>query len=162
MPVVNYLHHLLISTLTTSAAFLAFYLAESTMGDIVGPIFVVISLALLSSWILALTVITLLCFLFLKVTPKGEKKASVIDKSNNKLKVYYKNLILLALSYKRMVLIVIVGCFFLSLLGFGKIPFIFFPDSDRNMVTVDINLPQGTRIEATEKRCKEYRSLYHF
>jgi multidrug efflux pump subunit AcrB len=64
---------LLISTLTTSAAFLAFYLAESTMGDIVGPIFVVISLALLSSWILALTVITLLCFLFLKITPKGDK-----------------------------------------------------------------------------------------
>ena len=44
---------LLISTLTTSAAFLAFYLAESTMGDIVGPIFVVISLALLSSWFIA-------------------------------------------------------------------------------------------------------------
>ena len=36
---------LLISTLTTSAAFLSFYLAESTMGDIVGPIFVVISMA---------------------------------------------------------------------------------------------------------------------
>lgn len=65
---------LLISTLTTSAAFLAFYMAESTMGDIVGPIFIVITLALLSSWILALTVITLLCFMFLKVTPKAEKK----------------------------------------------------------------------------------------
>ena len=71
---------LLISTLTTSAAFLAFYLAESTMGDIVGPIFVVISLALLSSWLLALTVITLFCFLFLKIKPKEERKPSVIDK----------------------------------------------------------------------------------
>lgn len=141
---------LLISTLTTSAAFLAFYLAESTMGDIVGPIFVVISLALLSSWILALTVITLFCFMFLKVTPKAEKKESFIDKVINKLKLYYKDLILFALSYKRMVLIVIVVCFFLSLKGFTYIPFIFFPDSDRNMVTIDINLPQGTRIEATE------------
>ena len=35
---------LLISTLTTSAAFMSFYLAESIMGDIVGPIFVVISI----------------------------------------------------------------------------------------------------------------------
>ena len=68
---------LLISTLTTSAAFLAFYMAESTMGDIVGPIFVVISLALLSSWVLALTVITLFCFMFLKVTPKSEKKTNI-------------------------------------------------------------------------------------
>ena len=141
---------LLISTLTTSAAFLAFYLAESTMGDIVGPIFVVISLALLSSWIIALTVITLLCFLFLKVTPKAERKESLIDKVITKLKLYYKNLILIALSYKRLVLFGIIGAFFLSLYGFGFIAFVFFPDSDRNMVTVDINLPQGTRIEATQ------------
>jgi len=142
---------LLISTLTTSAAFLAFYMAESIMGDIVGPIFVVISLALLSSWILALTVITLFCFLFLKVKPKSEKKESFIDRIINKLKLYYKNLILIALQYKRLVLIGIVGAFILSLLGFGQIPFIFFPDSDRNMITVDINLPQGTRVEATKK-----------
>lgn len=146
---------LLISTLTTSAAFLAFYLAESTMGDIVGPIFVVISLALISSWILALTVITLLCFLFLKVTPKGTKEPSAIDKIINKLKIYYKDLILFALSYKRLVLIAIVACFFLSLKGFSYIPFIFFPDSDRNMVTIDINLPQGTRIEATKNLVAE-------
>ena len=142
---------LLISTLTTSAAFLAFYMAESTMGDIVGPIFVVISLALLSSWILALTVITLLCFMFLKVTPKEDKKASFIDKTISKLKLYYKDLILFALSNKRSVLLVIVLCFFLSLKGFSYIPFVFFPDSDRNMVTVDVNLPQGTRIEGTQE-----------
>ncbi|MFT5973513.1 MAG: multidrug efflux pump subunit AcrB, partial [Cryomorphaceae bacterium] len=35
---------LLISTLTTSAAFLSFYLAQSVMGDIVGPIFLVITI----------------------------------------------------------------------------------------------------------------------
>lgn len=142
---------LLISTLTTSAAFLAFYMAESTMGDIVGPIFVVISLALLSSWILALTVITLLCYLFLKVIPKTEKKETVIDKAILYLKLQYKNLILKALHYKTFVLIGIVVVFIASLFGFGKIPFVFFPDSDRNMVTVDVNLPQGTRIEGTEK-----------
>lgn len=149
---------LLISTLTTSAAFLAFYMAESTMGDIVGPIFVVISLALLSSWVLALTVITLFCFMFLKVTPKSEKKPTFIDKTINTLKYYYKNLILGALAYKRLVLFVIVSVFFLSLFGFGKIPFIFFPDSDRNMVTVDVNLPQGTKIEATGKLIKDIES----
>jgi multidrug efflux pump subunit AcrB len=113
---------LLISTLTTSAAFLAFYLAESSMGDIVGPIFVVISIALLSSWIMALTVITLFCYLFLKIIPKSEKKPSFIDKIINTLKVYYKDLILWALSNKWKVIIVIFASFFVSLLGFGKIP----------------------------------------
>lgn len=140
---------LLISTLTTSAAFLSFYLAESTMGDIVGPIFVVISMALLSSWIIALTVITLFCYLFLKITPKSERKESFVDRIINTLKGYYKNLILKALAHKWVVLIGIFVAFFLSLYGFTKIAFVFFPDSDRNMITVDINLPLGTKIETT-------------
>lgn len=140
---------LLISTLTTSAAFLAFYLAESAMGDIVGPIFVVITIALLSSWIMALTVITLFCFLFLKVKPKSEIEPSFIDKTINKLKVYYKDLILWALANKFKVIAGIFAIFFASLFGFTKIAFIFFPDSDRNLITVDINLPQGTKIERT-------------
>ncbi|MEC3906784.1 efflux RND transporter permease subunit [Tamlana sp. 2201CG12-4] len=140
---------LLISTLTTSAAFLAFYLAESIMGDIVGPIFVVISIALLSSWIMALTVITLFCFLFLKVKPKAEVKPSFIDRTISALKVYYKDIILWALANNWKVIIGIFAMFFLSVYGFTKIEFVFFPDSDRNLITVDINLPQGTKIERT-------------
>ncbi len=150
---------LLISTLTTSAAFLAFYLSPTTMGDIVGPIFVVITIALLSSWIIALTVITMFCYLFLKVSPKGEKKPSFIDRIIAKLKEYYKDLILIALTNKWKVIIGIFLIFFASLYGFTKIPFIFFPDSDRNMITVDINLPEGNKIERTTevvKRIEQY------
>ncbi len=142
---------LLISTLTTSAAFLAFYLAESTMGDIVGPIFVVISLALLSSWVCALSLITLFSYLFLKIPPKGEKKPSLIDRTIAKLKLYYKDIILMALANKYKVIVSIFAAFALSLFGFGFIPFVFFPDSDRNLITVDINLPQGTRIERSSE-----------
>ncbi|WP_420573844.1 efflux RND transporter permease subunit [Kordia sp.] len=146
---------LLISTLTTSAAFLAFYMSPTSMGDIVGPIFVVITIALLSSWIIALTVITMFCYLFLKVAPKGEKKPSFIDKIINKLKGYYKNLILSALTNKYKVIIGIFLAFFVSLYGFTKIEFLFFPDSDRNMITVDINLPAGTKIEVTTDLVKK-------
>ncbi len=141
---------LLISTLTTSAAFLSFFLAQSTMGDIVGPIFVVISLALLSSWILALTVITLFCYLFLKAN-SGEKKESFIDRVIYALKVRYQVLIVWALTHRAQVLAGILVLFLLSLYGFTKIPFVFFADSDRNMITVDINLPQGTRLESTSE-----------
>lgn len=140
---------LLISTLTTSAAFLAFYLSPTVMGDIVGPIFVVITIALLSSWIIALTVITMFCYIFLKVKPKAERKPSLIDKVINSLKRKYKDLILWALANKWKVIIGIFIMFFASLFGFTKIPFIFFPDSDRNMVTIDINLPEGNKIERT-------------
>lgn len=142
---------LLISTLTTSAAFLAFYLSPTTMGDIVGPIFVVITIALLSSWIIALTVITMFCYIFIRVKPKEERKPSFIDKIINNLKIRYKDLILFALANKWKVIVGIFIMFFASLFGFTKIPFIFFPDSDRNMVTIDINLPEGNKIERTSE-----------
>ncbi|BFP40131.1 efflux RND transporter permease subunit VmeI [Flavobacteriaceae bacterium GF1] len=140
---------LLISTLTTSAAFLAFYLSPTTMGDIVGPIFVVITIALMSSWLIALTVITMFCYMFLKVAPKGEQKPGLVDRIIDSAKAYYKDLILLALKHKYKVIVGIFLAFFLSLYGFGFIPFIFFPDSDRNMITIDINLPEGNKIERT-------------
>ncbi len=41
--------------------------------------------------------------------------------------------------------------FVASLKGFGLLPYIFFPDSDRNLITIDINLPLGTKIERTEQ-----------
>ncbi len=142
---------LLISTLTTSAAFLSFYMAESVMGDIMGPIFVVITIALLSSWIIALSIITLFCVFFLKVKKQEDGKVSFLDRMINGLKSKYKDLILIALSWKRSVLFGIVGLFVLSLLGFGLLAFVFFPDSDRNMITADINLPEGTKIERTQE-----------
>ena len=136
---------LLISTLTTSAAFLAFYLAESIMGDIVGPLFVVISLALLSSWILSLTVIPLLGYYFIQIEKKERQRSSIFD--------WLRDLYLKALPWVlKTRLIFVIGMlllFIVSLKGFGLVPFIFFPDSDRNLVTVDINLPLGTKIETT-------------
>jgi multidrug efflux pump subunit AcrB len=130
-------------------------MSPTTMGDIVGPIFVVITIALMSSWIIALTVITMFCYLFLKVEPKDSKKPSTIDKIINALKVYYKDLILVALTNKWKVIIGIFIAFFISLYGFTKVDFLFFPDSDRNMITIDVNLPLGTRIEQTQKVVEE-------
>jgi len=140
---------LLISSLTTSAAFLAFFLAESIMGDIVGPLFSVITLALLSSWVVTFTIITLFAYLFVKVKKAGSKP-SVTDRFFDSAKLFYKNQIMFFLRYKGLVVVGITILFFLSLVGFGLVRFMFFPDSDRNMITVDINLPLGTKLERTE------------
>lgn len=141
---------LLISTLTTSAAFLSFYLARSVMGDIMGPLFVVITIALVSSWLISLTIIPLLAVFFLKMKAKNEKE-SFVNKTINVLKKRYKALILWSLALKKTVLVSIVLLFFLSIFGFTKLAFVFFPDSDRSMITIDVNLPEGTRLSSTEK-----------
>ena len=119
------------------------------MGDIVGPLFSVITLALLSSWLVTLTIITLFSYLFVKVKKVG-KKPSIMDRIFDRAKVIYKNQILLFLRYKGLVVAGITVLFFISMFAFGFVTFMFFPDSDRNMITVDINLPLGTKLERTE------------
>lgn len=148
---------LLSSTLTTSLAFLSFYLADSSMGDIVGPLFVVISIALLSSWFLSLTLIALLCYLFIKVDTEGKPK--LFDRFVNWIKEFYKVFINIALRFKYVFLGLIMLVFVGSLSMFRFVPFEFFPESDRNLITVDINLAPGTRIEETEKVVRKIESF---
>ena len=53
---------------------------------------------------------------------------------------------------------IIAGLFVLSLFGFGFLPFIFFPDSERNLLTVNLNLPLGTKVETTTARVEQLES----
>ncbi|QZT38102.1 efflux RND transporter permease subunit [Halosquirtibacter xylanolyticus] len=145
---------LFISTLTTSVAFLSFFLADSVMGDIMGPIFVVITIALLSSWVVAMTITAMFCALFLKVKNVQEgvdQKKSIVDKAFDGITNFYKKYIIKVLPYKGWAVSIVILLFFLSIWAFRFIPFTFFPDSDRNMITVDINLPLGTKIERTSE-----------
>lgn len=137
---------LLISSLTTCAAFLSFYLAESALGEIMGNLFIVITMALLSSWVTAFTVIPLLANLLLRVKKKGSSHRKslfdfLVDPYNRFLRW----------SLKRPFIIIgaIIILFMVSLFGFTKVPFVFMPDSDRALVTLEMNLPLGTRIETT-------------
>jgi len=57
---------LLMSTLTTIAAFLPVGIAKSVVGEYCISLFQVVSLSLLSSWLLGLVMIPFLCFHFLK------------------------------------------------------------------------------------------------
>ncbi len=144
---------LLISSLTTSAAFLAFFLAEDVMGEIVGPLFVVISFALLSSWLLTVTLVAMLGVAFIRVKKKSEEapsRKSIFDR----LQVYYNDVLAWAMRRNWLFLGIVIGLFVVSMLLFPRLPFIFFPDSDRNLVTLDLNLPLGTKIERTEEVVK--------
>ena len=85
------------------------------------------------------------------VEKQDEKEEKFVDRMINTIKLKYKDLILIALAWKKSVLLGIVFMLFLSFYGFTKLGFVFFPDSDRNMITMDINLPEGTNIETTEQ-----------
>lgn len=142
---------LLISTLTTSSAFLPFALAETPMGEISSPLFWVVSLTLLSSWFLAFTFIPLLALLIVKSTPKDKKKGpNRIDRTMKRVNLWYNGVLFRVLKRPIVFLALIAVIFAGAILSMKLLPFKLVPDSDRNLVTVDIVFPEGTKIGYTE------------
>ena len=94
------------------------------MGEMMGPLFSVITIALLSSWLLSLTMVALLAVFFIRV----KQQASQSEKSTfiGRLNGQYKELLLKALERPYSFMGIIAGLFVLSLFGFGFLPFIFF------------------------------------
>ncbi|MBW2638400.1 MAG: efflux RND transporter permease subunit, partial [Deltaproteobacteria bacterium] len=141
---------LLVSSLTTAAAFLSFYLAESVMGEIMGQIFVVLTIALLSSWVLSLTIIPLLAVSFIKVKLK-DTQASGKKGLFEKLQKYYEVILTWNLKRPFILISVVVTLFGISLWGMSFLPFVFMPDSEKTVVSANLELPIGTAIEKTDQ-----------
>ncbi|MDR9457628.1 MAG: efflux RND transporter permease subunit [Salegentibacter sp.] len=143
---------LLISSLTTSSAFLSFALAQTPMGEMASPLFYVVTIALLSSWFLVFTFVPLLALAIVKVKQKSHhQKQSRLDRGMEKLNLWYNKVLVKALKNPLLVTGVVLSLFVISLIALPFLPFKLVPDSDRNLVTVDIKLPTGTKIELTEK-----------
>ncbi len=136
---------LLTSSLTTAAAFLPIYLAESTTGEYTAPIFEVVTITLLCSWILALTMTPLFCVLFLKV-----KKKESTESFNSKFYTSYRNVLLAALRHPVISIIIILAIFFAALQLNSVIPNIFFPPNDKPVMYAEFRLPVGTPLTKTE------------
>jgi multidrug efflux pump len=137
---------LLTSSLTTCAAFLPIYLAESGVGEYTAPLFKVVTIALLSSWALALTLTPALCVLFVKVK-KTVEGATYQGKFYEK----YRAFLILALR-KPLVSLGIVGVVFVGAMSaFALVPAIFMPPADNPTFTIELELPTGTAIEKTRK-----------
>jgi multidrug efflux pump subunit AcrB len=141
---------LLISSLTTSAAFLPFALARTPMGEISSQLFWVVSSTLLASWFLAFTFIPLLAVLIIKVKARSkEKKENFMDRNMEKLNLWYNGLLFRVLKKPFFFLGFILGLFVIAVSLVQFLPFKLVPDSDRNLVTLDIKFPTGTQMEYT-------------
>ena len=136
---------LFISSLTTAAAFLPFFLSESDTGEYTAPLFKVVTITLLSSWVLALTMTPLLCVLFLKVKPVASDESF-----NTRFYRFYRGALLAGLRHRTVSIAGVIVVFVLALQGFAFIPNIFFPPSDKAIFTAEYELPSGTSIERTE------------
>ncbi|MCZ6900415.1 MAG: efflux RND transporter permease subunit [Bacteroidetes bacterium] len=136
---------LLTSSLTTSAAFLPIFLAKSTVGEYTASLFKVVTIALLISWIFSLTMIPMLCVKYLRIKPKME------ESKPGKFFNSYQSFLMFSLKKPAIFLGGLILVFIFSMYLFRFVPGKFFPDKDRNMVTVQIEFPIGTAIEKNEE-----------
>ncbi|MFT5365663.1 MAG: multidrug efflux pump [Candidatus Latescibacterota bacterium] len=145
---------LLTSSLTTAAAFLPIYLAESATGEYTAPLFKVITITLLCSWVLSLTMIPLLCVYFMKVKP-GSKPQSF----DTRIYLTYRNLLIWCLKRPVVTLAITIAIFMVTLQGAANIPNTFFPPKVQTMFTAEFVLPIGTPIERTEAILQEVNAF---
>lgn len=137
---------LLTSSLTTSAAFLPIFLAESTTGEYTAPLFKVVTITLLASWFFALTLIPLLCALFLKIKSKRTtSQHSAIDR----IEQWYGRLLAALLNWRYIGMTSIFAVFLVAVYSFRIIPVVFFPPSEDPTFKLEIELPIGTPISKT-------------
>ncbi|MEM9260381.1 MAG: efflux RND transporter permease subunit, partial [Bacteroidota bacterium] len=95
-----------------------------------------------------MTVVPMLAISMIRVKEKSaDTKPGLFDR----LGAYYKGMLAWILKRSWLFMGIIVAAFIGSLALFGSLPFIFFPDSDRNLVTLDLNLPLGTKVERTDE-----------
>jgi multidrug efflux pump subunit AcrB len=141
---------LLTSSLTTAAAFLPIYLAESTTGEYTAPIFEVVTITLLSSWVLALTMTPLLCVKFLKVKKKHEGESY-----DSKFYRFYRWSLLTLLRHPVLTILGTLILFFGALQLGPYIPAIFFPANDKPVMYGELEFPIGTPLEKTQKMVKQ-------
>lgn len=135
---------LLVSSLTTAAAFLPIFLAESSTGEYTASLFKVVTITLLCSWLIAMTIIPMLCVYFLKVKPAVKEEEGPFYKT-------YRGILDTMLRFKALSLAATVVIFFVAMKGLGLVPNLFFPPSDRPYFKIELELPMGTRIEETAK-----------
>ena len=140
---------LLTSSLTTAAAFLPIYLAESAVGEYCAALFQVVTIALLCSWLLSLTMTPLLSTLLLK--PAKEIKPETFDSAFYKI---YRRFLLLFLRHRTFAAILLVAAFVGAMSLFPRIPKLFFPASDRPTFEMVIEMVSGTAIESMDAKVR--------
>lgn len=137
---------LLAATLIAIASFLPLQLAPSSVAEIIRPLFVVIAVSLLSSWLLAITQVPEMNARLLTVhrTGGGDCERSA----------WFRPIVEMLIRYRWLVVSVAILVFALSLATMSRMPQNFFPQLAKPMFRADIILPEGYTIDATDTRLK--------
>lgn len=134
---------LLGATLIAIFSYLPLYLAPSSVAEIVKPLFVVIAVSLLLSWVLALTQTPLFGRSLLKVPTERSARSERYER-------IFDSVLMSMLRHRWLTVLSAVVIFVGSLWAMGRMPQNFFPSLDKPYFRADVILPEGHNIRQTE------------
>ena len=146
---------MLTGTLITAAGFLPIGLAKSTAGEYTFSMFSVNAIALLVSWVVAVTFTPYIGFVLLKVNPPGHGHGhgeghSEHDVYNTPGFQRFRRVVTWCVEYRKLTMALSMAVFALGVFGFKFIEKQFFPDSSRPELMVEMWSPEGTSFAANE------------
>jgi multidrug efflux pump len=137
---------MLTGTLLTATAFLPIALAKSVVGEYTFAIFAVTTIALLSSWLVAVVVTPYFGYMLLKPTHH------VSDENAAYLTPFYRRFraaVTWCVGRRWTVIALTVLALIVGVAAMQRVEKQFFPQSDRLEILVEMWLPEGASIEAT-------------
>lgn len=156
---------MLTGTLVTAAGFLPIATAQSTVGEYTRSLFQVVTIALLLSWLAAVVVIPYLGYKLLPDPHRNEPKAGRFEALRRALRalgarqhglaeVFYRRfraLVTWCVTRRKTVVLLTLLAFFGAVYSFQFVQQQFFPDATRLELLVDLKLPEGSSLPATER-----------
>jgi multidrug efflux pump subunit AcrB len=139
---------MLAGTLVTIIGLMPVGFAQSSAGEYCRNLFRVVCIALLTSWVVAVTFTPYLGVKLLPNIPPMEGGYAAIYETPNYQKL--RRLVVRSVQHKFLVAGIVVSIFFILVFGMGFVKQQFSPSSDRPEVLVDVTLPQGSSIEVTQ------------
>ena len=145
---------MLTGTLITAAGFLPIGLAKSSTGEYTFAIFAVTTAALLISWVASVYFVPYLGSLFLRTHSKVQGHAHELF--DTPFYSGFRRLVDGCVAHRWLTIGATVAIFALGGFGMSKVQQQFFPDSNRTEILVDLWLPEGSTLLASNEVARRF------
>ncbi|HHF2853291.1 TPA: efflux RND transporter permease subunit VmeI [Vibrio diabolicus] len=149
---------LLGATVIAVTAFAPIGLSEDSTGEYCGTLFTVLLISLMLSWFTAISLTPFFADIFFKGQKIKQGEGEENDPYNGVIFVIYKKFLQFCMRRAWFTVVVLIAGLAASVYGFTFVKQAFFPSSTTPIFQLDVWMPEGTDIRATNATLKELES----
>ncbi|MFH4614193.1 efflux RND transporter permease subunit VmeI [Vibrio diabolicus] len=149
---------LLGATVIAVTAFAPIGLSEDSTGEYCGTLFTVLLISLMLSWFTAISLTPFFADIFFKGQKIKQGEGEENDPYNGVIFVIYKKFLQFCMRRAWFTVVVLIAGLAASVYGFAFVKQAFFPSSTTPIFQLDVWMPEGTDIRATNTTLKELES----